>query len=178
VESKAEIRKHFRQLTKAFASDPARLRRSDEIWAAAETMPEFQQAESILVYCALPDEPETKDFIKRWYGKKRIIVPLVIGDDLILKEYSPEKTHAGYCGIIEPDADAPTVDPSEVELAFVPGVVFDCAGSRFGRGKGFYDRLLPSLNCPKVGICYSFQIYEGILPTEDWDCRMDVVLHK
>jgi len=148
---------------------------SQRIWATAEATTEFAEAESVLVYCSLPDEVETAEFIERWIGRKRIIVPLVTGDTLALKEYDPASMHIGAFGILEPSADAPDVAPSEIDVAFIPGVAFDSDGQRLGRGKGFYDRLLPALPCPTVGICYPCQRVDR-LPADPWDIPVGSVI--
>jgi 5-formyltetrahydrofolate cyclo-ligase len=43
-----------------------------------------------------------------------------------------------------------------------------------GRGKGYYDKLLPLLHSYNIGICYNFQVSEK-LPVEPFDRRMDEV---
>lgn len=180
MESKSEIRKRIRAAMKAAASTVSCCESmaydAKVIWEAAESLPEFESAGTILLYCALPDEVATADFIARWNGRKRIAVPLVVGDNLVLKEYDPALMKPGYAGIMEPMEEARTVDPSEIELAFIPGVGFDRNGNRLGRGKGFYDRLLPSLNCPLIGICRDFQIVEEGIPADPWDRSVDMVV--
>ena len=51
---------------------------------------------------------------------------------------------ASHWGIPEPSADAPAASPDVLANALwlVPGVAFDPACRRLGRGKGVYDRLL------------------------------------
>lgn len=39
---------------------------------------------------------------------------------------------------------------------------------RLGRGGGFYDRLLPRLTCPTIGICFSYRVLDA-LPLDPWD---------
>lgn len=177
MESKSEIRKRIRALMRAASGtqissfSPAEL-----IWSKAEHLDSFAAAGTILLYCALPDEVPTAEFIERWQGRKRIAVPLVVGENLILKEYDTAKMQPGYAGILEPTADAMDIDPAEIDLAFIPGVAFDRSGNRLGRGKGFYDRLLPHLNCTLVGVCREFQIVEDGIPADPWDRKVDVVM--
>jgi 5-formyltetrahydrofolate cyclo-ligase len=45
---------------------------------------------------------------------------------------------------------------------------FDRDGNRLGRGKGYYDRLLPRIpSAYKVGICFPFQIIEEVPAMSD-----------
>ena len=65
---------------------------------------------------------------------------------------------------------------ASIDLAIIPRVAFDVHGNRLGRGKGYYDRLLPRLpHTYKIGICFPFQLLEKV-PTETQDVRMDEVL--
>jgi 5-formyltetrahydrofolate cyclo-ligase len=80
----------------------------------------------------------------------------------------------GAFGILEPTGEV-FLDYNQIELAIVPGMAFDKAGHRLGRGKGYYDRLLPNLHCPKIGLALPCQIADEI-PTEEWDIFMDEVI--
>ena len=64
-------------------------------------------------------------------------------------------------------------------LLLVPGVGFDVAAMRLGRGVGFYDRALASLrdggSIVAVGLAFEAQIVPA-LPTERWDQPVDLVV--
>lgn len=65
-------------------------------------------------------------------------------------------------------------------VAIVPGVGFDPAGTRLGRGAGFYDRALVRLRSHSlvtVGIAFDVQIVAS-LPRDEWDQAMDIVLSE
>jgi 5-formyltetrahydrofolate cyclo-ligase len=62
-----------------------------------------------------------------------------------------------------------------VELAIVPGIAFDRSNHRLGRGRGYYDRLLPQLNSYILGICFDFQLFDAI-PYDEYDVPMDEVV--
>lgn len=57
----------------------------------------------------------------------------------------------------------------------VPGVGFDDAGARLGRGKGFYDRYLEDQEVIKIGLAWSEQILEKV-PVESHDTFMDFII--
>lgn len=65
----------------------------------------------------------------------------------------------------------------EVEPSWllVPGVGFDLAGARLGRGKGFYDRYLQDRNVVKIGLTWTEQIVSKI-PVESHDSHMDFLI--
>lgn len=79
----------------------------------------------------------------------------------------------GSFGIDEPTGETVT-DLSAIDIAIIPGVGFDKQGNRLGRGKGYYDRLLPKLQSYNIGICFSFQVIPAV-PVEPFDHPMDEV---
>ena len=165
---KRELRRYIRGFEGPFAG-------SSEIFARIETISGFQHSDIVLLYSAIPGEVETAAFIEKWHRSKRIVLPKVVGDILELRLYSPDKVSVGYRGILEPSDDAAQVDPSEVGFAVIPGMAFDRAGHRLGRGKGYYDRLLPSLSCMKVAVAYGHQLVDSV-PVEPHDVPVDMVI--
>jgi 5-formyltetrahydrofolate cyclo-ligase len=70
------------------------------------------------------------------------------------------------------------IPPSEIDLALVPGVAFDAAGRRLGRGGGFYDRYLArpdAAHIYKVGLCPPGALVAEV-PAEAHDIPMDRVV--
>ena len=61
---------------------------SAEILAVLEAHPAFRAAQTVLLYHSLPDEVDTHAFIGRWSGVKRILLPVVAGDGLLLRQCS------------------------------------------------------------------------------------------
>ena len=160
-------------MRKRIRGSVADVTRDVSIWSQVEDLPEFQTAQSVLLYWSMPSEVDTHSFLERWYGRKKLYLPKVAGEALEIREYIPEDLAEGYRGIMEPSSQAPSV--AEVDLAIVPGMAFDAAGGRLGRGGGFYDRLLPSLACPKVGVCRQGQLVEEV-PMQVWDQKVDIVI--
>ena len=68
------------------------------------------------------------------------------------------------------------------DLILVPLLAYDDNGSRLGYGGGFYDRTLYNFrkNFKKkiiaVGLAYSSQKYNGLLPLEKTDEKLDAIL--
>ena len=129
-----------------------------------ENHPLFKQASTLLLYHSLPDEVQTHEFIDKWSKQKKIILPVVKGDDLELRVYTgTECLQKGAYNIDEPTGEL-FREEEEIELAIIPGVSFDNEGNRLGRGKGYYDRLLARISPYKIGICFQFQVAENTLP--------------
>lgn len=71
------------------------------------------------------------------------------------------------------------VDPAEADIILVPGLAFDRAGGRLGRGGGFYDRVLADLpvRVRRVGVAFARQVV-GSVPTGAHDARVDRVIFE
>lgn len=148
---------------------------SVDILAVLEAHPAFRTAQTVLLYYSLKDEVDTHEFIRKWSREKRILLPVVTGDDLELRVYTrPEDLATGAYGIEEPTGERFT-DYAAIGFAAIPGVAFDSSGNRLGRGKGYYDRLLPRLTAFKAGICFPFQLVEEV-PAEPFDICMDTII--
>ncbi|MEG1586674.1 MAG: 5-formyltetrahydrofolate cyclo-ligase [Bacteroidales bacterium] len=171
-EEKIRIRKLLAERKKEYSFE-WKLQASELIFSRLETTELFQQAECILLYHALPDEVQTASFISRWHTRKQILLPVVEGDHLLIRAYHPDTLIKGSYGIYEPAGQTIT-DLSKIDLAIIPGVGFDKYGNRLGRGKGYYDRLLPTLRTLRIGIGFSWQVIEQI-PTESFDHPLDGV---
>jgi 5-formyltetrahydrofolate cyclo-ligase len=174
MESKKELRKQIAARKRA-QSESTLDALSRDVLTSLECHPAFREANTILMYHSLPDEVRTWDFVDRWCGSKRILLPVVVGDDLELRLYSGrDSLRVGAYNILEPVGPVFS-DYDSIDLAVVPGVAFTADGIRLGRGKGYYDRLLPRIKARKIGICFPFQILHSI-PAESFDIRMDEVI--
>ena len=73
-------------------------------------------------------------------------------------------------------AGPPFTDYHSISVALVPGMAFDAAGHRLGRGRGYYDRFL-SAHPPlyKIGVCFPFQRVAEV-PSEEHDVAMNEVI--
>ncbi|MCF0197046.1 MAG: 5-formyltetrahydrofolate cyclo-ligase [Bacteroidaceae bacterium] len=153
-------------------------------WSAAvchqlRTDARWQSARCVLVYHPLADEVDVRPLLDESLAVgKRVLLPEVVGDDLRLRRYvGRDSLRRGAFGIWEPMGEALSVgDYPCVDVAVVPGMAFDADGHRLGRGRGYYDRLLPRLpKAYKIGVCFPFQYVPRVPVTPD-DVRMDAVI--
>ncbi len=177
AEEKKLLRRKVRELKAAFTPQMAG-EASERLLRKLEAHPRFQAAQTVLLFHALPDEPDTKALLQRWVGRKTLLLPVVAGDDLEIRKYTGEADLAiGAYGILEPSKSTEISDISP-DLAIVPGVAFDRVGHRLGRGKGYYDKLFqntPYASTYKIGYAFRFQVFENI-PSEAHDVQMDEVM--
>lgn len=166
---RAEIKALKKQHTKEQLLEQSKL-----IMAKLEQHPDFIKAEKVMLYSALPDEVQTQAFLDKWHLKKQIILPTVVGDDIIPVEYAKDTGFAvGDFNILEPQ-NVPY--QGDFELIIVPGVAFDRNGNRLGRGRGYYDRFLSKhIDVKRIGICFDFQLVNEV-PAEPFDIRMDEII--
>ncbi len=83
----------------------------------------------------------------------------------------------GAYGLVEPRYELPAIDPAQLSLCIIPGVVFGLNGERIGRGAGYYDRLLAKApGALRVGFAYEFQVLAEPVPQAAWDAPMDVIV--
>ncbi len=172
--NKKKIRQLIRQ-RKAEIPAEERQRLSETLCQKVLSTLHWQQAETILLYHALPDEVDTSLLLEEALKTgKTVLLPVVNGENLDLRLYTGE-TATGSFAIEEPIGPLFTAF-EKIDLAIIPGMAFDGKGNRLGRGKGYYDRLLPSLSMAyKLGICFPFQLVESI-PAEVHDIKMDAVI--
>lgn len=141
--------------------------------------PVWRTANTVLLYSPLKDEVDVRPLIAEAVAAhKRVLLPVVDGDNLTLRIYEGEKSMAkGAFGIMEPTGSLFHVNRyNEIGLAIIPGMAFDSKGHRLGRGKGYYDRLLPHL--PQtflMGVCFHFQLLDDV-PSEPHDVLMHSVV--
>lgn len=76
--------------------------------------------------------------------------------------------------ILEPQSNV-VVKPGEIDMVFVPLIVFDKKGYRLGYGKGFYDKWLAGCrpDCIKIGFSY-FEAIESIDDRNEFDVPLDI----
>lgn len=174
---KAELRRSIRKQKELYQS-------SFPVWSAElckiiMQMACWKEAQTVLLYHALPDEPDLQSLLDEGLLQgKQLLLPVVVGDDLVLKHFKGSGSlREGAFHILEPvGEDFPLEQYHQIDLALIPGMAFDRAGHRLGRGKGYYDRLLPRIpQAYKLGVCFPFQLLDSI-PAESHDINVDEVI--
>ena len=72
--------------------------------------------------------------------------------------------------IPEPDVSRDlALEPSKIDIIFMPLIAFDRHGTRLGMGAGYYDRTMANKKLPLlIGVAYEFQRVSYIAP-QPWD---------
>ena len=168
---KKELRQYIRTQKRNYSPDKLQAL-SQDVLEQLENDELFVGAKRVMLYSSLPDEVQTHAFIEKWRHDKVIILPTVVGDDIIPVALADDTLFCeGDFHIMEPQSHPYDGD---FDLIVVPGMAFDRNGNRLGRGKGFYDRFLSKhLEVPRIGICFDFQIVDAV-PADSFD----ILVHK
>jgi 5-formyltetrahydrofolate cyclo-ligase len=168
-------RNHLSSLTLSFLSK--------KITDNLKRLEEYQKSRIPLIYVSFQNEVHTHQIImERLAGELAVAIPKT---DITNKRLDVYLIHdwrkglrPGAYGILEPDTKAASIiPPSSIDIAVVPGSVFDRRGGRYGYGGGYFDRFL-SLRAPqalRIGLAFSFQFFSKI-PLKKHDQKMDIVV--
>lgn len=143
---------------------------SDASVATLRAWPRYLSARTVLTYSAFGSEADLSGLA---VDPKRFVVPRIVpgAGRLALHMLGGAMVRHAF-GMLEPAADAATVDPAEVDLALLPGLAFDVAGGRLGYGAGYYDRLLPALrpDVPRLAVAHPELLVDAV-PQDPHDVR-------
>ncbi len=166
-DKKKQLRRMAKMRVAALSASEKEARAASLLQKVAE-QPIYRAAKHVLLFWSLPDEINTLPLIQHALAAgKQVYLPVVQNDILLIKSYQPSNMAIGAFAINEPQG-LDTFLPSQMDLIVVPGVAFDTAGNRLGRGKGYYDKLLANTSAFTVGVGYAEQYYLSI-PVEEHD---------
>ena len=143
----------------------------------------FLEANITLLYVSTKHEVGTGEILKRSfeYGKIVVLPAFDVNHSkmkLLKVDNLKSSLISGPRGVMEPDSQQCKKVPIDcIDIAIIPGIVFDEKGSRIGSGSGFYDRLIPKLpiTTRKVALSMEEQIIPQI-PMESHDKHVDIIV--
>lgn len=165
-------------LLKKGHSPEALKEKSERIKQLLFQITEFKASNTILFYASLSGEVQTKGMIEHALSiGKRVALPKISGERMSLHKISTwDELEKNGMGIPEPKGSN-GIPLEEICLIVVPGIAFDRAGNRLGRGKGYYDRLLSEADAdtPRIALAFSFQIADSV-PTAANDQKVHKII--
>jgi 5-formyltetrahydrofolate cyclo-ligase len=168
--AKAELRRTMRAVRADVADH---LLRSVQLWAAVAELAEYQRAATVMAFVGVRGEPDTDPlFARLGVDGKRLLLPRVTSAGLVACDGSGPLVKSSF-GVPEPQGEL--VDVSEIDVVLVPGLAFTTTGDRLGYGGGFYDRFLPTVSAPTIGVCFAEQLVDE-LPRSPDDVRVQQVI--
>ncbi len=176
---KRTLRKAMLERRRGIAADEA-ARQSAAIMEQLRQLPEFREADAVLVYVASKDnEVDTIPLIESLLQEGRmVLVPVAkdAGRMVWSRLQALDELERRRFGILEPppEFERPT-DPPPGSICLVPGLAFSPEGLRIGYGGGFYDRFLSEYDGIMAGLAFQAQVVDS-LPAEPHDVPMDMVI--
>ncbi len=171
---KKEIRQEMRRRLSALPPEE-KSREMREMERRLEGLACYFYARRVMFYVGVGFEINTLPVLARALAaKKEVFVPYCLVAErrlLVSALYDLGELEAGYYGLLEPKSEClRPLDPALLEVVILPGLAFDLAGNRLGRGGGYYDRLLSEIGPQTVllALAFDFQVYDR-LPVESHD---------
>jgi 5-formyltetrahydrofolate cyclo-ligase len=180
VTPKDEIRRALRARLRAL-SPGEREAAAREIARGVWELPEVAGAGVLLLYASLPEEVPTDEVAREALRRGiTVVYPRCVMGSREMTLHALERLEeltAGSYGIREPHPACPLVAVGEIDAALVPGLGWDRAGGRIGRGAGYYDRLFadPGWRAFRCGVFFAAQEVPR-LPVDPWDAPLDAVV--
>lgn len=177
---KKETRQRMRELLTQMPPDRAAAK-SKRACATLAQQQEFGDAGVVMLYNVMAQELDVTDLIERcWSDGKTALLPKVRWDprEMIALPYRSldDSMSVGRYNIQEP-ADGEPWPAEDIDLIVVPGLAFDAAGGRLGKGGGFYDRFLAQsgLRAVTCAVAFAEQMVDTV-PAEPHDRRVDMLV--
>jgi 5-formyltetrahydrofolate cyclo-ligase len=161
-----------RDARRTLAADGAARAEADRrLLAHLLAWPRWREARWALVYLAFGDECDPLASYALPAGPRFATTRTHAVDlPLTVHVHDPATLERHALGFAHPSAGAPSVPLDDIDVALVPGLVFDHAGGRLGYGQGLYDRLLATLpaTVATVGVTRDVLVVPS-LPRESHD---------
>lgn len=156
---------------------------SNIILSKIKKLKEYQDSKILMFYLSYGSEVITDIMINEFLlDGKEVAVPVIQnpGDGIMtaVKINKLEDCFEKVYGIRQPEFNEDeVVSKDEIDLIFVPGIVFDSNnGYRVGYGKGYYDRWLQGTDISKrVGLAFEVQLIDK-LPNDKYDLPVGKIL--
>jgi 5-formyltetrahydrofolate cyclo-ligase len=176
AQEKAQLRARLRA-TLAATPHETLIRASEQIRRRLAQTAVWQNARSLLLYAALPREVDLGPLMEAALAAGRVIalprfLPALGTYEAATIKNPAQDLVTGAFGVREPAPHCPALPLNQLDLAVVPGLGFDEAGRRLGRGRGFYDRLLASVRGARCGVAFEFQVVPA-MPAEPHDIALN-----
>ena len=179
---KTAIRKQYKQIRNQLTMEEVQSN-SEKIAEQLFETAFWQNSNVVMLYLSFQNEVITDMIYERgWQENKIMLIPICSAQNGIMtmsKLTSFEQLVPNRYGIRElPEALHQIVAPETIDLCLIPGIAFDRFGNRLGFGSGYYDRYLAKIlpQIPRIALAHSCQIYDGLLPTDQYDLPMHYML--
>ncbi|MDR1260010.1 MAG: 5-formyltetrahydrofolate cyclo-ligase [Endomicrobium sp.] len=156
---------------------------SVNIFTKIQNIQIYNEAKIVMFYISCGSEVITDNMINSAISEgKTVAVPaLKFSNFEYMKMYAVKISQLSDAsqfiyGIRQPEIIMSNViEQDNIDLIFVPGLIFDIRGYRIGYGKGCYDMWLSKSHKKTIGLAYDFQVIDK-LPNEKYDIPVGSVI--
>jgi 5-formyltetrahydrofolate cyclo-ligase len=177
---KAQLRRELQNSLLSITSQQ-RSEKSRKACRNLVSIPQFQNASTIMMFLSLPHEVDTSDSILlAWQLGKTVAVPKVSWQQKHMIAVQIHSLETGISteasGLQNPTAGVPMAF-EEIDLVVTPALGFDRMGNRLGRGGSYYDRFFANaeLKASRCGFGFTEQLVETI-PVAEHDEPVDILV--
>lgn len=153
------------------------IEKSEKIEDTLFNLEQYKKSKTAMFFVSFNSEVHTPDMIIKALKDKIVIIPKVVQNEIepsVIIDFD-NLIPSGKFGILEP-IELMKIAYKNIDLVLVPGIAFDREGHRIGYGFGCYDRFLKKvLKAVKIGLCFDFQVIDGI-PKEEHDVPVDFII--
>ncbi len=171
------IRKNIDEL-----SDEEKQEKNDLVENRLFEFANFLESKTSLLYMPKEYEINTDNIIKRTIELSKIVVLPTFNENnqvvSILKVTDFDQLKEGPNGLLEPDASkCKVIDYEEIDIAIIPGIVFDEKGGRLGFNDEYYEQIIPKIPATsrKVALTTETQVVPQV-PLESRNRHIDIVI--
>jgi 5-formyltetrahydrofolate cyclo-ligase len=177
---KAQLRHELKKCLLSITSQ-ARSEKSRKACRNLVSIPQFQNASTIMMFLSLPDEVDTSESILHaWQLGKTVAVPRISWrhKHMIAVQINSLETDISTdaSGLQNPTSRIPMAF-EDIDLVVTPGLGFDKKGNRLGRGGSYYDRFFANaeLKASRCGFGFAEQLVEEV-PVAEHDEPVDMLV--
>jgi len=194
-QQKLQLRQKYLPKRASLAKSAYGHKASETILEKLQQLELFKEAKSVLLYYPAKDEVDIRPLLGGYLNnhyllsdsrrgfhqkkydedeQKKIYLPSIYNLSItLISKDTRLKTHFNSIKEpVHPDSQL----PEQVDLAVIPGVVFDEKGYRIGHGGGWYDRLFSKVRCDiKIGLSFDELVIKN-LPVEAHDQKVDIII--
>ena len=178
--TKKELRQELRRRLDAIRTDELRAR-SAAVCQRLIELSEYKRAEIVMIFLSMRKEVDTSPIAQHcWSTMKRVLAPKVAWEQRRMLPIEIQSLTSdvseGIMGIREP-VDGLPIPVADIDLVIVPGLAFDKAGNRLGRGRGFYDGFLSHRDFRGVSCALALeeQVVDRV-PSDERDVRVQMLV--
>jgi 5-formyltetrahydrofolate cyclo-ligase len=177
--AKDTLRERMRAVRSGLAP-AAREAASRAIAARVAALPAWTAALTVALFPSTGSEVDTWELARLALAAgKRVAWPRISSSGRAMEFAccAPAELVPGPARVLEAPPSAPALPIDLLDLVVVPGLAFDPAGRRLGRGRGHYDATLVRLRpgALRIGLCFEAQVVDRV-PTEPHDAPLDAVV--